>query len=554
MTTELLSVILDASVETGVVMVLAALVTFCLLRHAAAVRHQIWLAAILGALLFPILPPLGGARPVSMPPSVVTDSPKPAPARTSSPTTPVNAAAGNRAPISIARQPTASEGITSPRISRQFASWAIAVWASGLLYFLGRIVVGLLGLRSIAGSTDGVTSGRLAEVLTQVTPPGTTIRLLIERDARIHAPMTWGVRRASIALPADAVDWPEERLRAALLHEIGHIERRDWLGQMIAAITCAVYWFHPLVWLAASRMRLEGESAADDYAITAGIPALNYAEHLLEIARQAAGRHGSTAVAMTGSRRKVERRMRSILNANVSRRALSTIGRVMVALLLAILLGLAMSAGRFVSIASNAGPARNIPPSNRTAIWGWGDPRTTFAYVPVDFASQDMMFPISGWRYSPDDHLRIKPRPMPHYATLKFRAAGALVHQGPQRIKTSFHEDFNVGLYSATITCRRTPGTVDAGTETGDVYFTLHVGGGRTSEVTVVDSLSKGHRGFPPVTFTRRIEALDVDGHVLDERDNLEGPTDSWGKTTVSTLFANSLPIDAFRLIATPNS
>jgi len=94
-------------------------------------------------------------------------------------------------------------------------------------------------------------------------------------------PMTWGVRRPRIMLPASALDWPTERLRAVLAHELGHVARADWLVHLVAQLACAVYWFHPLFWSAERSLGRETELAADDEALGAGLEASQYAADMV---------------------------------------------------------------------------------------------------------------------------------------------------------------------------------------------------------------------------------------------------------------------------------
>ncbi len=128
------------------------------------------------------------------------------------------------------------------------------------------------------------------------------IRLLQAKGPAM--PMTWGIRRPAILLPAEADEWTAERRRDVLLHELAHVKRHDFLIQLIARIACAVYWFHPLVWLAATRLREERERACDDHVLRAGATPSAYATHLLDIARglRAARATSLASVAMARSR------------------------------------------------------------------------------------------------------------------------------------------------------------------------------------------------------------------------------------------------------------
>ena len=66
-------------------------------------------------------------------------------------------------------------------------------------------------------------------------------------------PMAAGYLRPTVALPAEADAWPDERVTSVLLHELAHIRRRDCLTQLAASTTCALYWMNPLAWYAAAR-------------------------------------------------------------------------------------------------------------------------------------------------------------------------------------------------------------------------------------------------------------------------------------------------------------
>ena len=135
--------------------------------------------------------------------------------------------------------------------------------------------------------------------------------------------MTWGLRRPVILVPAGSAAWSEETKRSVLLHELGHIRRGDCLMHLLGRLACVVYWFHPLVWLAARQLRKTSEQAADDVVLSSNIAPPDYAEHLVGIAGQMRGLHlfGHVALPMA-SPSDLEGRVLAILDPQRNHRSL----------------------------------------------------------------------------------------------------------------------------------------------------------------------------------------------------------------------------------------
>jgi TonB family protein len=196
----------------------------------------------------------------------------------------------------------------------------LTIWMIGLALLLGRLGISLA-------------------VLIRLTRSASAFRGLDVRvSGALMTPITWGVVRPVILLPAYVREWPTEKYAAMVRHEQAHIDRQDWLWQTFAECLTAVLWFHPLVWLAAARLRSEAEHSADDRVLTGGTGASSYAQQLLDIARRLKQHPPHAAVAMTRRPRALESRIAAILDPSRTRTGAGIRARLTVVLTAACLL------------------------------------------------------------------------------------------------------------------------------------------------------------------------------------------------------------------------
>ena len=196
-----------------------------------------------------------------------------------------------------------------------------AFWLLGFIAALLRPLLGLWGIASLSSTSRSASDDSTLAIAAECASALNLTPKPLLRQAEAPVPMTWGDRQPVILLPADAQAWPQDRLHAVLLHEMAHIRRRDWLSHRFADVVCALYWFHPLVWLTARRLRTESEIACDDLVLTSGIAAPDYARHLLAVARTlrpASAALPRTAIAMARTTR-IEGRLKMILDSTHSR-------------------------------------------------------------------------------------------------------------------------------------------------------------------------------------------------------------------------------------------
>ena len=94
--------------------------------------------------------------------------------------------------------------------------------------------------------------------------------------------MAWGVIRPRVVLPGLVLDCKRDDRRAILLHELGHVSRRDPLWHLLGELAGVIFWYHPLLWYARHQCAQLRENACDDLVLNAGVEPETYARCLLE--------------------------------------------------------------------------------------------------------------------------------------------------------------------------------------------------------------------------------------------------------------------------------
>ncbi|MGD1083338.1 MAG: M56 family metallopeptidase [Verrucomicrobiota bacterium] len=285
-------------------------------RSAAATRHFIWLAALAGLLTLPLATVW---TPRWNTPAWAGELFRRRPAQSS----------GNAAPALVTSLPLASgagepsavgprslsPAATAPPAKRfPWRSLVLPGWAAGVVLTLLVCVGRRWSLRKIERAARPVTDPEVLGLRdSALRELGLRRKVRLLQTGQPLMPMTWGFWRPAALLPADAAKWERERLRLVLRHELAHVRRGDCLAQALASVACAFYWFNPLAWLAAARMRVERERACDDLVVALGhTRPSEYAGHLLDIARQlsAAPRAALPVARQSG----LEQRLRALLD------------------------------------------------------------------------------------------------------------------------------------------------------------------------------------------------------------------------------------------------
>ncbi|HWW62813.1 MAG TPA: M56 family metallopeptidase [Thermoanaerobaculia bacterium] len=264
-------------------------------RARASLRHAVYAAMFAVLMTLPFAPKLTPELRVAVPAAIAVPRP----------------ASGHPLPASGARDLQ-----RDPLPARAERNYLMDVYFAGVFLMLASLAAGVVRLRRWAANGEVWLDGtRLATDVACAN--GIRRAVLVVISDEVTTPMTFGFRRQTIVLPAGARDWDDDSLRRALRHELEHVRRDDWAMQLFARAVCAMYWPHPLVWVAWRRFCAEAERACDDAVVGMFEPA-TYAEQLVTLARTLRRRPRVPALAMASPTRLSER-VHAILDASQPR-------------------------------------------------------------------------------------------------------------------------------------------------------------------------------------------------------------------------------------------
>lgn len=324
--TAALLLIAEGALKGSGLLLVAAVLALALRRSSAAVRHMIWATAIVAVLLVVPLSRISPSWSVPVPFTVPAALDLHTPSRPSMRGAFPPLAAGHPFFAPAGRSTSlASEPLPRPTpLATALAVWLLGIWLAGAAVFAAWFLAGTIRLWRTVRAATAIDDDRIVELAealaTDIHLPRSRFRLRWTQQAL--TPMTWGIRRPFILLPAESDAWPDERLRQVLLHELAHIRRHDLITQALGSLACVVYWFNPLVWWAARQMLVERERACDDIVLASGTTPSLYAHELLELARSL-GASWTTSRVSTAMARKsqISGRLLAVLDATRSRHA-----------------------------------------------------------------------------------------------------------------------------------------------------------------------------------------------------------------------------------------
>jgi bla regulator protein blaR1 len=305
----------DAAVRSLALACLAALALLWARRKVAALPLVVWRVVLYFALAMPLIAWLVPGLPLPLPATfskqhelVVT------------PTSVMRSSLQTLGPIVFTTHAETVPGAPIPQDRRRDIPWKAVATATYLLiagFFLSRLCLGWVLSGRLRRRSERITAhSTLAAMEGLAYPLGLRHVPELAGSSAVAAPVTLGIVRPLLLLPADWREWEAQKLRAVLAHELSHVARRDALTQMLAALHRCIFWFSPLGWWLERHLAELAEQASDDAALDAISDRNYYAEILMEFLGAVEGARGRIlwqGVSMAKGTR-AERRLNRILS------------------------------------------------------------------------------------------------------------------------------------------------------------------------------------------------------------------------------------------------
>ena len=277
-----LEVFAGISLKVGLVCGIAGIATLLMRGFSAYARKMIWVAALAGLILMPVMAAFSPVWNLSIIPGIGEPSGAYSyenPGTESGKEMAVGPVQPDRASSSASASAPGWDPGNIHWSEALLLAWAFGAVVMTIWFLFTQMVI----RRVVRGAVPA--EGRLLE-----ESEGISASMGLQRDVRLllsdrlKTAFTTGVIKPKIILPATSAAWSRERVQLVLSHELTHVKRRDAWIELFAHVATTIHWFNPLVWIAVKQLRIERERDCDNAVLNSGARPSEYASLLMDIA------------------------------------------------------------------------------------------------------------------------------------------------------------------------------------------------------------------------------------------------------------------------------
>jgi uncharacterized protein YjbI with pentapeptide repeats/beta-lactamase regulating signal transducer with metallopeptidase domain len=266
----------------------------------ATTRHVLWWVVLSSSVVLPLASIAASLRHIEhrRPPAVARQVPEAAPRDLTRSSRGPSERMTIHVTLASARERTHGAAIAAPQNAVALANGtpparteappsatiALAIWLGSSLFALGRLAASIRGLRRIKRESTPVDDSILRRLrrFNHSARAGRATAVRISNE--VDVPVAVGFRAPAILLPTHVVEREDVAdIDQIALHEYAHLNRYDDWTNLAERSIERVFWFNPIVFVAARQISLQREIACDDSVIAQTGRAHRYATCLWKL-------------------------------------------------------------------------------------------------------------------------------------------------------------------------------------------------------------------------------------------------------------------------------
>lgn len=204
------------------------------------------------------------------------------------------------APLTIPEQQTITQWSWQSMFN-PIAPWLTTLWLVGILFMVLRFILGIRNIyllrRTGLTSLNQEWQDRVHSLIQKMGLRHINVKL----SDRISQPVSMGIIKPLVLVPTGMLTGLNpNQVEAILAHEFAHVQRHDFLINLIQSFIEILFFYHPLLWLLSTDIRKERELCCDDIALGYTEDNYGYAEALAQLQVFRRNQTPSLALAATG--------------------------------------------------------------------------------------------------------------------------------------------------------------------------------------------------------------------------------------------------------------